>query len=113
VQPVQTIVHLEEDIEQEQLRHSVDDVDELDDHIARDEVIAVEFTADQAADFGYEVLDADDAAGPVFALCQHVSVHLIHYVPQRLYTHAPYATIFFLNFVIVRFILLLHQLAAY
>jgi len=87
MQAVQTIVNLEEDIEQEQLGDGVDDVDQFDHHIAWDEVIAVQFAADKAADLGYEMLDADYASSAVFALSQHISVHLIDHVSQRLHTH--------------------------
>ena len=60
-----------------------------------DEVIAVEFAADDAAHFGDEVLDADHAPGAVLSLRQQIAVHLIDDVADRLHTptgnnHSPY-----------------------
>ena len=84
MQPVQTVVHLEEHVQQKQLRNGVDDVHEFDHHVTGNEVIAVEFTADKTADLGNEVLDANYAASAVLSLCQHVTVHLIDHITQGL-----------------------------
>jgi len=84
VQPVHLVVDLEEGVEQEQLPHGVYDVRYLDEYVAGDEVIAVEFAADQAAGLGDEVLDAHHAPGAVFPLRQQVPVHLVDDVPDGL-----------------------------
>jgi len=57
-------------VEQEQLADRVDDVDGFDGQVGGDEVIAVEFAADDAADLRDEVFDAHATASSVVALGQ-------------------------------------------
>ena len=84
VNAVHVVVDLEEGVQQEQLTDRVDDVHDLDHHVAGDQIVAVEFSADQATRLGDEVFDPYDAASPVFALGEQVAVHLVDYVPDRL-----------------------------
>ena len=49
-----------------------------------DEVVAVELSADEAAQLGDEMFDADHEPGAVLALGQQVAVHLIHDVANCL-----------------------------
>ena len=84
VHAVHVVLNLEERVEQEQLPDGVDDVGDLDHHVRRDQIVAVELSADEAARLGDEVLDADDAAGAVLALRQQVAVHLVDDVADRL-----------------------------
>ena len=58
-----------------------------DGHVSGDEVVAVELAADEAAQLGDEMLDADHASGAIFALREQVAIHLVHYVANRL--HPP------------------------
>ena len=66
------------------LADGVGDVEQLDGHVAGDEVITVELAADKTAELSDEVFDAHDAASAVLTLCQQVTIHLIDNVTNRL-----------------------------
>ena len=70
VDAIEVEVDLEEEFQQEELSQGVAKVAELDGHVARDEVVAVQFSTHKAAELGDNVLDAHDAAGPVLTLHQ-------------------------------------------
>ena len=80
------VVDLEEGVQQEQLADGVGKVHEFDGHVAGDQVVAVEFAADDAAHLGDEVFDADHASGPVLALSQQIAIHLIDDIAYRLHS---------------------------
>ena len=65
---VQVVVVYQQRVQQEELTDGVDDVDGLDGQIGRDEVVTVQTTAYDAADFCDEVFDADATSGSVVAL---------------------------------------------
>ena len=76
-QAVHRVVDPQERVQQEQLADGVDDVQQFDGHVAGDEVVAVQLAADEAAQLGDEVLDADHTPCAVLALGQQVAVHLV------------------------------------
>ena len=59
-------------------------INDLDDHVAGDEIVPVELPSDEAAELGDDVFDPDHAAGPVLPLCQQVPVHLVDDIPDGL-----------------------------
>lgn len=77
VNSVQVVVDLEEGVEQEELTYSVGNVEDLDHHVARDKVVAVQLASDQTTRLGDEVFNPDDATRSVLPLCQQVPIHLV------------------------------------
>jgi len=70
-------------VQEKQLSNRIDDVDGFDAQVGGDQVIAVELTADDAADFDDEAFETDATAGSVVALRQQVAVHLVDDVIRR------------------------------
>src|SRR6218665_140326 len=74
----------EQQVEQEQLADRVHNVGYLDAQVGGDEKVAVQSSADYAADFCDEMLDADAAPRSVIPLRQQVAVHLVDDVAESL-----------------------------
>ena len=77
VDAVQVEIGTEESVEEENLSHGVRQVERFDGQVCGNQVVTVEAAADDAADLGDEVFDANHAAGFVLSLRQKVAVHLV------------------------------------
>jgi len=87
MQPVQTVLGPDELGDEEDLDDSVGGVDQLDNNVAGDEVVAVVAAAEQAERLGDEVSDAHHEAATEVALRDEVAVHLIDDVPNCFLAH--------------------------
>ena len=84
VDAVQMEIGAEKSVEKENLPDGVGQVEHLDGEVRGDQVVAVEPAANEAADLGDEVLDANHASGLMLALRQQIAVHLVDDVAHGL-----------------------------
>jgi len=87
VQSVQAVFWSDECGDEEDLGDCVGGVDDLDDDVAGDEIIAVVSTAKQAACLGDEMSYARHAARAQVSLCDQVAVHVIDDVANSFLAH--------------------------
>ena len=78
LEPVHVIVRAQELVENEQLSDGVGQVEQLDEHVDGDQVVAVALAPHEAAVLGDLLTDADKAAGPVLPGALYPPVHVAH-----------------------------------
>ena len=80
LESVHVIIRAQKLVQNEQLSDTIGQVQELDEHVDRDQVVAVAFPPHEAAVFGDLLTQTDEAAGAILSGALDPAVHVADYV---------------------------------